>query len=50
MYVFPNHPLFSNLICIDIWVAVLLIDDGRLWELQEEDPHRERVSEKVKND
>lgn len=50
MYVFPNHPLFSNLICIGIWVAVLLIDDGRLWELQEEDPHRERVSERVKND
>lgn len=50
MYIFPNHPLFSNLICIGIWVAVLLIDDWRLWELQEEDPHRERVSEKEKHD
>ena len=42
MYVFPNHPLLSNLICIAIGVAVLLVDDGKLWELQEEDPHKEK--------
>ena len=43
MYIFPNHPLVSNLICISIGVAVLLVDDGKLWELQEEDPHKEKT-------
>ena len=42
MYVFPNHPLISNLLCICIGILVLLIDDGKLWELQEEDPHKEK--------
>jgi len=42
MYIFPNYPLLSNLICIGIGVAVLLVDDGKLWELQEEDPHKEK--------
>lgn len=42
MYIFPNHPLISDLICITIGIIVLLIDDGKLWELQEEDPHKEK--------
>lgn len=46
MYIFPNHPLFSNLICIAIGVIVLLVDDGNLWELKTEDPHRENISKK----
>ena len=48
MYIFPNHPLISNLVCIGIGIAVLLMDDGKLWELQEEDPHRERNMKKTK--
>ena len=48
MYIFPNHPLLSNLICICIGVAVLLVDDGKLWELQEEDPHKEKIIDKRK--
>lgn len=46
MYVFPGHPLVSNLVCIGIGILVLLVDDGKLWELQEEDPHKERNMEK----
>ena len=42
MYIFPHHPLISDLICIAIGITVLLIDDGKLWELQEEDPHKEK--------
>lgn len=42
MYIFPNHPLISDLVCITIGITVLLIDDGKLWELQEEDPHKEK--------
>jgi len=36
IYVFPNSPLISNLICVMIWIIVLLLDDGKLWELEEE--------------
>lgn len=42
MYIFPGLPLISNLVCIGIGVGILLMDDGKLWELQEEDPHKER--------
>jgi len=42
MYIFPNHPFLSDLFCIVIGIAILLIDDGKLWELQEEDPHKEK--------
>jgi len=42
MYIFPNNHLVSNLICIGIGILVLLIDDGKLWELQEWDPHKEK--------
>ena len=48
MYIFPNYPLFSNLICIGIWIVILLMDDGKLWELQEEDPRKEKITEKIK--
>jgi MFS superfamily sulfate permease-like transporter len=42
MYIFPGYPLISNLICIGIGIIVLLMDDWKLWELQEEDPHKEK--------
>ena len=42
MFIFPNHPFLSNLVCITIWVAILLIDDWRLWELEQEDSHKEK--------
>jgi len=40
-YLFPNNHFLSCIICIIIWVGVLLLDDWRLWELEEE-PHREK--------
>ena len=46
LYIFPNHPLLSNLVCISIGILVLLIDDGKLWELQEENRHKEKNVEK----
>lgn len=42
IYVFPNNPLASNLVCVIVWVLVLLLDDWKLFELQEDDPHRWR--------
>ena len=36
IYVFTNSPLISNVICVMIWIIVLLLDDGKLWELKEE--------------
>ncbi len=41
IYIIPNNPLASNIICIVIWIIVLLLDDWRLWELEEE-PHRNK--------
>jgi len=41
IYVFPDNPLASNLICVVIWIIILLIDDWKLWELEEE-PHRNK--------
>lgn len=41
IYVIPHNPLASNLICVVIWIIILLIDDWRLWELEEE-PHRNK--------
>ena len=35
IYVFPQNPLLSNIVCIILWVTVLLVDDGKLEELQE---------------
>ncbi len=32
---FPNHPIISCIICIAIWMAILLIDDGKIDELSE---------------
>ena len=37
---FPNHPIISCIICIVVWLSILLIDDGKLWELQEKDYHK----------
>ena len=33
-YFFPNKPLIGNSICIAVWLFILLLDDGRLWELE----------------
>ena len=41
IYIIPNNPLVSNIICIIIWIIILLLDDWRLWELEEE-PHRNK--------
>ena len=41
IYVIPENQLASNIICIIIWIIVLLWDDWRLWELEEE-PHRNK--------
>ena len=43
-YLFPNNRFLSCVICIIIWVGVLLLDDGKLWELEEE-PHKEKTIE-----
>lgn len=37
-YVFPNNPLLSDIICIVLWIAVLLIDDWKLGELADDSP------------
>jgi hypothetical protein len=42
IYVLPNSPLASNLTCVIVWILVLLLDDWKLFELQEDDPHRWR--------
>lgn len=42
IYIFPGYPLLSNFVCIVVWILVLLVDDGKLWELQEEDPHKDK--------
>ena len=44
IYILPNSPLASNLTCVIVWVLVLLLDDWKLFELQEDDPHRWRKS------
>ncbi len=41
MYVLPENQLVSNITCIIIGIIVLLWDDWRLWELEEE-PHRNK--------
>lgn len=33
-YFFPNKPFIGNLICIALWLIILLLDDGKLWELE----------------
>lgn len=33
VYFFPNNPLVGNFICIALWLIILLLDDGKLWEL-----------------
>ncbi len=35
IYVFPNNPLVSNILCAVVWFAILLIDDWKLEELKE---------------
>lgn len=33
MYLFPDYPLWSNLICILLAIIIFLIDDGEIEEL-----------------
>ena len=35
IYVFPENPLVSNILCAVVWFAILLIDDWKLEELKE---------------
>ena len=35
IYVFPENPLLSNVLCAVIWMSILLIDDWKLEELNE---------------
>ncbi len=41
MYILPENQLVSNITCIIVGIIVLLWDDWRLWELEEE-PHRNK--------
>jgi len=41
MYILPENQLVSNVTCIVVGIIVLLWDDWRLWELEEE-PHRNK--------
>ena len=38
MYVFPDNPLLSDLLCITLWIGILLIDDWKLSELADDSP------------
>lgn len=40
-YFFPNQPLIGNSICIAVWLVILLLDDGKLWELEWEEMENE---------
>jgi hypothetical protein len=33
LYIFPNHQILSNMLCLTIWIIILLIDDWKLKEL-----------------
>lgn len=41
MYLFPGNPFMSNLVSITLWIIILLVDDGKLWELEAE-PHKSK--------
>ena len=41
MYLFPSNPIVSNLVSITLWIIILLVDDGKLWELEVE-PHKSK--------
>ena len=42
IYIFPNNPFLSNMLCVIVWVIILLLDDGKLWELEEESHRTEK--------
>ena len=42
IYVFPDSPFVSNVLCVILWVGILLLDDWKLWELKEENTHKWR--------
>lgn len=46
-YFFPNQPLIGNLICIAVWLIILLLDDGKLWELEWEWETIEETKNKI---
>ena len=41
-YFFPNKPFIGNMICIAVWLIILLLDDGKLWELEWESEIKEK--------
>ena len=41
MYILPENQLASNISCIIVGIIVLLWDDWKLWELEEE-PHKNK--------
>lgn len=34
LYIFPNNPLVSCITCIILWILILLMDDGKIDELE----------------
>jgi hypothetical protein len=45
LYFFPNKPFIGNLVCIALWVIILLLDDGKLEELEWEPEGGEKAKE-----
>ena len=33
LFIFPNNIILSDVVCLVVWTVVLLIDDGKLYEL-----------------
>lgn len=33
MFIFPNNIILSDIVCLVVWIVVLLLDDGKLYEL-----------------
>ena len=46
-YFFPSNPLIGNSICIAVWLIILLLDDGKLWELEWEWEIKEEINNKI---
>ena len=33
LLIFPGNKILSNITCLIVWIVILLIDDGKLYEL-----------------
>ena len=49
-YFFPNKPLVRSSICMIFWLIILLLDDGKLWELEWEWELKEEIKEEIKKE